>query len=230
MTIPWIQVYSNMVTHNKTRRLAGELKLTSKEVKPNVIAAGMLLALWSWAAQNAADGNLTGIPVEDIADVAGWRKDPQLFYDALVKVGLLDVGEEGVQIHDWMVYSQLLHEQSENKKEKDRARSKAYRDRKKRASQESQPNHGYEITPNNRDASHSRHGDDNVTNTQESQPNHASTIPYHTIPNHISNEDRRIGGDSISNEQRDDCVLPASESWEEMKQRIDSRRRMQRSE
>lgn len=228
MTIPWVQVYSNMVTHNKTRRLAAELKLTSKDVKPNVIAAGMLIALWTWAAQNATDGVLTGIPQEDIADVAGWKKTPETFYDALVKVGLLDVTEDGVQIHDWMVYSQLLHEQTENRKEKDRARSKAYRDRRKQAAQSSQANHGDEVPPNECPPSQNRHGDESVTVTESSQANHASTKPNHTKPNLLSNEDRRIGEDGTSNVQRDDTAIPSAESWEEMKRRIDAQR-MERS-
>lgn len=221
MTIPWIQVYTNMVTHNKTRKLAAELKLMNKDVKPNVIAAGMLLALWTWAAQNAVDGDITGVPMEDIADVAGWKKAPKTFYDALVKVGLIDEGADGVMIHDWMEYSLLLHEQTENKKEKDRARAKAYRERRKQASQ---ANHENEAPPNEYQPSQNRHGDDGVTVTEPSQANHAPTIPNHTIPNLLSNEDRRIGEDSTSNEQRDDCALPPSESWEEMKQRIEAER------
>lgn len=224
MTLPWIQVYTNMVTHNKTRKLAAELKLTSKEVKPNVIAAGMLLALWTWAGQNAVDGDITGVPPEDIADVAGWKKSPSIFFDALVKVGLIDVGEDGVLIHDWMEYSLLLHEQTENKKEKDRARAKAYRDRRKRSASSSQANHEDEVPPNECPPSQNRHGDESVTGTLPSQANHAPTIPNHTIPNLSSTTEGRKDIDSTSNVQRDDLTLPSAESWEEMKQRIEAER------
>lgn len=217
MTIPWVQVYSNMVVHNKTRRLATELKITGKDVKPNVIAAGMLVALWTWAAQNATDGDVTGVSPEDLADITGWKRSPKLLYNALVDVGWIDVTEDGVHIHDWLVYSQLLNEQTENRKEKDRARAKAYRDRKKQAAQESQAKQYGEAAM--------RHGDDCVTITQESQANHAPTKPNHTIPNHISYEDRMKEGNSTSNVQRDDCPIPASESWEEMKARINAARR-----
>ena len=224
MTIPWIQVYTNMVTHNKTRKLAAELKLTSKDVKPNVMAAGMLLALWTWAAQNAVDGDITGVPVEDIADVAGWKKSPKVFYAALVKVGLIDEGEDGVQIHDWMEYSWLLHEQTENKKEKDRARSKAYRDRRRRITEPSQANHGDELPPLPCPPSHDRHGDDCVTVTEPSQANHAPTIPNQTIPNLSSNEDRKEDEHNTSHLQRDASALASSESWEDMKRRVDAGR------
>lgn len=202
MATPWIQVYSNIIAHPKTHNLSEELELKCAAVKPNVVAAGLVVSLWCWAAQNAVDGDLTGLSAAAIADAAGWRKKPKTFYDAMVKVGFIDESEDGVQLHDWMEYAWLLHEQTENRKENDRKRAKNYRDRKK--AQSSQQNHG--------DASRERHGDEAVSVTQSSQQNHAPTIPNHTIPNHSTTQIGRkdIDSTSISERHRDDPPeLPA---------------------
>ena len=93
--IPWIQVYSNLPRHPKVSRLADELGLTSKGVNPNVVATGMLVSLWTWAIQNAYDGDLSGCGARAIADACTWTKDPQKLVDALVKDGVVVIDPAG---------------------------------------------------------------------------------------------------------------------------------------
>ena len=82
--IPWIQIYSNLVSHTKTSRLADELKLTSKDTSPNVVAAGMLVSLWTWAIQNAYSGDLSTCSDRTISDAAHFRRKPETFVKALM--------------------------------------------------------------------------------------------------------------------------------------------------
>ena len=45
--------------HPKTDRLVDELGLASSAVSPNIVAVGILVSLWTWAIQNAYDGDLS---------------------------------------------------------------------------------------------------------------------------------------------------------------------------
>ncbi len=131
---PWIQVYSNMATHPKTYKLVEKLNLKCTGVMPNTIAAGLLVRLWCWAAQNATDGILTGVTHKCIADAAGWTKKADTFWDALCYAGFIDVAADDsgtVSLHDWLDYATLLLEQEENRKEKTTERVRRYRDKKK---------------------------------------------------------------------------------------------------
>ena len=85
--IPWIQVYSNLITHPKTSKLADLLKLSSKATVPNVVATGLLISLWTWAVQNAYSGDLSGCSDRAIADAARYRQNPQGFVNALTEAG-----------------------------------------------------------------------------------------------------------------------------------------------
>lgn len=205
MATPWIQVYSNITAHPKTHNLSEALGIKCACVKPNVVAAGLVVSLWCWAAQNAVDGDLTGLSARSIAEAAGWTKKPATFYDAMVGVGFIDDDGDTVLLHDWMEYAWLLHEQTANKKENDRKRAKNYRDRKKQAA--SQQNHG--------DASRERHGDDCVTVTAASQQNHAPTIPNHTIPYHSLNQSGRKDIDSASTPEHHGDAPPVLPDWVE---------------
>ena len=88
--IPWIQVYSNLIRHPKVTKLADKLNLTSKDAGPNVIAAGMLVSLWLWAAQNATDGDLSECSDRAIAEAAEFKRKPSLFVEGLIYAKLLD--------------------------------------------------------------------------------------------------------------------------------------------
>lgn len=161
--IPWIQVYSNLPQHPKTSRLADELGLTSAVLNPNVLAVGLLVSLWTWAIQNAYNGDLSGCSARSIAEACLWKKKPETLVKALIKTGFLD---ENMKLHDWDEYACLLMEQEENRRAKTRDRVKRYRD-KKAAAAACDGN-----TPSNDHC--------NVTDT----PSNAPTIPDHTIPDH----------------------------------------------
>ena len=125
--IPWIQVHSNLITHPKTSALADQLRLTSAATIPNVVAAGMLVSLWTWAIQNAYNGDLSGCSDRAIAEAARYRKSPKAFVDALIASGFLD---EDRKLHDWEEYTISLTSNMDRQKEKTRQRVKRYRDKK----------------------------------------------------------------------------------------------------
>lgn len=161
--IPWIQVYSNLIRHPKVTNLADNLGLTSKDVGPNVIAAGMLVSLWLWAAQNATDGDLSECSDRAIAEAAEFKRKPSLFVEALMHAKLLD---EDRKLHDWDEYATLLIDCEERQREQTRQRVAKHRARKNPAKE----------APSNSECT----ADCNVTVTQCNAP----TIPNITIPNH----------------------------------------------
>ncbi len=57
-----------------------------------------LLDLWISAAVSRPDRILRGFDALDIALEAGWSGDPEVFVDALIKAGFLDVLEDGTFI------------------------------------------------------------------------------------------------------------------------------------
>lgn len=178
--IPWIQVYSNITTHPKTARLADELKLSSSATSPNIIAVGILVGIWTWAVQNAYDGDLSTCNPTVIADACRWKKKPELLINALKNSGYLD---DNMHLHDWDEYAVLFIDQEDARREKTRERVKRYRDRKRNAE---------------------CNGYSNVTVT----PCNAPTIPNHTIPN-ITNTLKDLkdidsgGGDTRAREKND---------------------------
>lgn len=131
--IPWIQVYSNLPQHPKTTRLADELGLSSAVLNPNVLAVGILVELWTWAIQNACDGDLSKCSDRAIADACAWKKKPETLVKALICAGFLDADR---RLHDWDEYAGMLIEQNENRKKKTRERVARYRDKKNVTSEE----------------------------------------------------------------------------------------------
>ena len=158
--IPWIQVYSNLPQHRKTSRLAEELKLSSAAVDPNMVAVGILIGLWTWAIQNAYDGDLSECSARTIANACQWKKKPETLVAALQKTGWLDAD---MRLHDWEEYAVLLIDQEESRKQKTRERVSRYRNKKSAAGNVTQSVTG------------------NVTDT----PCNAPTVPNQTIPDHL---------------------------------------------
>lgn len=181
--IPWIQVYSNLPQHPKTSRLADELGLTSAALNPNVLAVGLLVSLWTWAIQNAYNGDLSGCPARSIAEACLWKKKPETLVKALIKTGFLD---EDMKLHDWDEYACLLMEQEENRRAKTRERVKRFRDRK----------NGITETPGNADGN----APCNVTET----PGNASTRPDLTIPDLTRPNIFSGGGDDARAQAREE--------------------------
>ncbi len=128
--IPWIQIYSNLSTHRKTAQLADALGLTNSHVSPDIVAVGILVSLWTWAIQNASDGDLSACSDRAIAEACRWKKKPEALINALKEAHWID--EDG-KLHDWEEYASLLLEQEANRKEKTRERVQRYRDKKKAA-------------------------------------------------------------------------------------------------
>ena len=128
--IPWIQVYSNLPSHPKTAKLAEELKLSSAFTSPNIVAAGILVGIWTWAIQNAYDGDLSACSATVIADACRWKKKPEQLISALKKSGYLD---NDMRLHDWDEYAVLLMDAEDNRREKTRDRVKRYREKKRNA-------------------------------------------------------------------------------------------------
>ena len=126
--IPWIQIYSNLVTHPKTARLAKELKLQSSFTSPAVTAAGILVAIWTWAIQNAPDGDLSDVPNETIADACRWKKDADELVTALEASEYLNSDRH---LHDWDDYTLQLQDLYEDTKQKTKERVRRYRERQK---------------------------------------------------------------------------------------------------
>ena len=180
--IPWIQVLSNLPSHPKTSKLAEELKLSSSVTSPNIVAVGLLVGIWTWAIQNAYDGDLSSCSPNTIADACRWKKKPEQLVTALKKSGYLD---ENMRLHDWDEYAVLLMEAEDNRKEKTKERVKRYRDRKRSDDVTLQTRYG------NVDGSVTCNAGDTRCN--------APTIPYHTIPD-LTNDfsgggDMRAGAD-----------------------------------
>ena len=126
--IPWIQVYSNLPQHPKTTKLADELGLTSAALDPNVLAVGLVVSLWSWAIQNAHDGDLSGCSARAIAGACQWKKKPETLVKALQMAGFLDAD---MKLHNWDDYTVMYQDLQEDSKIKHRERQRRYRERKK---------------------------------------------------------------------------------------------------
>lgn len=123
----YIQVDTTLIDHPKTRKLARLLGVS------RITAVGHLVALWSWAAQYAIDGDLSNYRNEPdvLADGAEWEAEPEMFVSALIAAkagnghGFLEETIDGrLLLHDWDdYYGKLL----------DRRRADAARKRAERA-------------------------------------------------------------------------------------------------
>ena len=125
----WCEFHDTLRAHHKTLRAARLLSL-----RP-VYVMGHLGALWTWALQNAQDGDLTDLDHEDIAQAAGWDGPPDDFVTALLvcgkkdRPGFLERTEEGrLVLHDWHDYAGKLLERRNAEAERKRL------DRERRAS------------------------------------------------------------------------------------------------
>lgn len=123
--IPWIQVYSNLPMHQKTARLADELGLASSTVSPDVLAVGLLVSLWTWAVQNARDGDLSKCSPRLIATACHWKKKPEALIKGLQASGFLD---EDMKLHDWYEYAGKLIERMDEEKAYKNRRNALYND------------------------------------------------------------------------------------------------------
>lgn len=98
----WIELHQAVWTHRKTLVLADELDLDV------TYAAAHVIRLWTWAIDNAPEGNLTGFSDRVIAFGAGWQGDAHVLVAALCTAGWLEAQDEHLCIHDWNDYAHLL--------------------------------------------------------------------------------------------------------------------------
>lgn len=174
--IPWIQVYSNLIRHPKTTALADELGIKPGDATPNAVAAGMLLALWLWAAQNATDGDLSRCSDRAIAEAAEYKKKPSAFVSALLNTKWLD---EDKKLHNWEQYASLLQDSMDRQKANTADRVRRLRDRRKQQKAAEEAQGGNEdVTPDLAPDNEECNGYSNVTVTLSNAP----TLPYLTLP------------------------------------------------
>lgn len=105
----WIESHQTLGRHPKVEKLAKILKIHKAQ------AIGHLHLLWWWCLDYAQDGSLVSLTNLDIADAAGWTKQPDLFVDAMVTCGVtrngfLDRSGSGFVVHDWHQYAGRLIE------------------------------------------------------------------------------------------------------------------------
>lgn len=122
--VQWIQIFTNLPTHPKTARLGEELGLASQQVSPTVIATGILISLWTWAIQNAYDGDLSKCSPNLIAEVCRWKKKPEKLVEGLRNAGWLDAD---MHLHNWEEYSISYIEAEKKKREQARERVNRFR-------------------------------------------------------------------------------------------------------
>jgi len=108
----WIELHQTLPTNKKTLRLKSILKIDTPA------AVGHLCMLWLWAIDNAQDGCLQRFLSGELAEVAGWKKNPDAFMDALRTSGFVDAD---MCIHDWSEYAGKLIEK--RKTDADRKRT-----------------------------------------------------------------------------------------------------------
>lgn len=125
--IPWIQIYTNLPMHPKVGRLVDALGLKSADVEPEDIAVGMLVGLWTWAAQNTYNGDLSDTSKRTIANACRWRKNPDKLVDALRSCGWID---DDWRLHDWEEYAELYIKGVEQRRKSTRERVRKHRERK----------------------------------------------------------------------------------------------------
>ena len=203
--IPWIQIYSNLIHHPKTTNLADELGIRSADANPNAVAAGMLVSLWLWAAQNATDGDLSGCSDRAIAEAAEYKKKPSAFVSALIKTKWLD---EDRKLHKWEEYASLLQDMNDRQKANTAERVRRLRERRKQEKAVTEtPESSADVTPSQALPDEERNACNGYSNVTVTQCN-APTLPNLTLPNNtlpVSN----IIGPAKTTEGEVPCTAPA---------------------
>lgn len=178
--IPWIQVYSNLIHHPKTTALADELGIRSADANPNAVAAGMLVSLWLWAAQNATDGDLSRCSDRAIAEAAEYKKKPSAFVSALLQTRWLDGSKK---LHDWEQYASLLQDMNDRQKANTAARVRRLRERRKQESAVTvAPDVEEDVTQPEEPFGEDCNACNDYSNVTVTLGN-ASTLPNNTLPN-----------------------------------------------
>jgi hypothetical protein len=118
--LAWIELHDTLGSHRKTYALAETLDI------PQYAAVGLLCLLWTWALDNAQDGDLSEFPPHAIARACFWQKKPETLADSLIKCGWMD---DNMHLHNWENYAGRLID----KRQEEKRRVAAYRTGKKPA-------------------------------------------------------------------------------------------------
>lgn len=110
----WIELHQSLWTHRKTLALAEALGIE------DTYAAAHMARFWSWAMDNACNGDITVMSQTIIAKAAGWHGDAKTFTEAIVASGFFDRDDRGVRIHNWDNYSGKLMEARAKNKDRQR--------------------------------------------------------------------------------------------------------------
>jgi DnaD/phage-associated family protein len=103
----WIESHQSLGTHRKTMVLTRLLKID------DVRAVGHLHFLWWWALDNAPDGMLQGLDIQDIATAAHWTKNAENFVESMILSGFFE--ENPLRLHDWDDYAgKLINQRKAN--------------------------------------------------------------------------------------------------------------------
>jgi hypothetical protein len=166
----WVQVQCDFRRHRKLKRLARRLNIEE------ILAYAHVIALWSSVTEQAPDGNLSKFFPEEIAEEAGWKGNPKEFVEAMLESGFLDKSVDGgLSIHDWSEYTGGMLELYNSRREANKARARAYRERKQgtvSTSASCARNGDVTVTP--------RGSDDDATDTQHDD--NARVTPLSTVP------------------------------------------------
>jgi len=123
--VAWIKSHQELRNHPKVKRLARICSVPPTQV------IGHLHFLWWYALDYAQDGDLSSFDNDELAEIAGWEGEASTFVEAMGSVGFLDGSPGEYSIHDWGEYAGRLIEDREKKRENDRVRAQAYRERQK---------------------------------------------------------------------------------------------------
>src|ERR1700684_518577 len=96
MSLPWIKVYTSLPRHPKMIDLG--------EATGVVRAWTHVVELWAWFAEFAPTGLVVGGDdrlFPGIARASGWTGDLAVWFESLLRFGLLNRHGNGVRVHDW---------------------------------------------------------------------------------------------------------------------------------
>ena len=111
----WIEFHAALWQFWKVERLAAKLQI------PYAHALGVLGCLWTWAATNKTDGDLSKFSDAELASAAKWHGSVNGFVRYLKDCEWMDA--DG-RLHDWAQHGTRILQESRRKQQ-------AYRDRKK---------------------------------------------------------------------------------------------------
>ena len=117
----WIELHQTLPNHRKIMKLKRILKIKTPQ------AVGHVAMLWLWSIDNASDGDLSRVDIEDIAAACEWTKSAETFVNAMKAAELID---DDMKLHDWGEYTGQLMERREERRKKDRERQARYRAKK----------------------------------------------------------------------------------------------------